>query len=84
MPGASCDPASRITHVCQGSDGKGKGKGKGKTAPKPWWAYRGEKQSEKAAGSSMVGKVDQWGGKYVDGGYTIDGQFFPLPGVDWF
>ena len=32
----------------------------------------------------MVGKEDQWGGKYVPGGYTIDGQFFPLPGVDWF
>lgn len=52
-------------------------------APKPYWAYRGQKQSEKAQGSSMVGQVDQWGGRYVEGGYTIDGQFFPLPGVDW-
>ena len=61
-----------------GSSGKG-----GKVAPKPYWAYRGQKQSEKAQGSSMVGQVDQWGGRYVEGGYTIDGQFFPLPGVDW-
>ena len=30
-----------------------------------------------------VGQRDGWGGQYVPGGYEIEGQFFPLPGVDW-
>jgi len=33
--------------------------------------------------SHPVGKADGWGGKYVEGGYEIDGQFFPLPGIHW-
>ena len=78
----TCFRFGAVVHFhCQGSS-NGKG---GKAAPKPFWAYRGQKQSEKAGNSSHpVGKVDQWGGRYVPGGYEIDGQFFPLPGVDWF
>ena len=78
----TCFRFGAVVHChCQGSS-NGKG---GKAAPKPFWAYRGQKQSEKAGNSSHpVGKVDQWGGRYVPGGYEIDGQFFPLPGVDWF
>lgn len=50
------------------------GGSKGRSAPKPWWAYRGDKQSSKA---HPVGEQDRWGGRYVEGGYEIDGQFFP-------
>lgn len=60
----------------------GNAKGSGK-APRPWWAYRGAKQSEKAGQSNAVGQPDAWGGRYVEGGYEINGQFFPLPGADW-
>lgn len=44
-------------------------------APKPWWAHTGEKRSSKA---HPVGKQDAWGGRYVEGGYEVDGQFFPF------
>ena len=61
------------------------GKGAAQNAPKPWWAYKGAKQSEKAGMQAHpVGEPDGWGGKYVSGGYEIDGQLFPLPGADWF
>ena len=62
------------------------GKGAGKAAPKPYWAYRGAKQSEKAGKSQTdwsshpVGHEDGWGGRYVEGGYKLGDQFFPLPG----
>ena len=49
-------------------------------APKPWWAYRGEKRSSKA---HPVGPEDQWGGKYVEGGYEIGEQFYPLLGSSY-
>lgn len=81
-------PASSCSIRCQGSSS---GKGAGKCAPRPFWAYRGAKQSEKAGmagdwsnASHPVGKRDGWGGQYVPGGYEIQGQFFPLPGFDWF
>ena len=71
----------RLVHSNLGSDGRGAAQ---RYAPKPWWAYRGQKQSEKAAGAANaahpIGKTDAWGGKYVEGGYEIDGQFFPLLG----
>ena len=37
--------------------------------------YRGSKQSNK---THPIGEKDRWGGHYVEGGYEIDGQFFPL------
>lgn len=58
-------PASSCSIRCQGS---GSGKGAGKCAPRPFWAYRGAKQSEKAGmagdwsnASHPVGKRDAWG-----------------------
>ena len=73
----------RIVHSNWGSS---TGRGAARVAPKPYWAYRGQKRSDKAEmanPSHPVGKADGWGGKYVEGGYEIDGQFFPLPGIHW-
>ena len=58
----------------------GSGHGAVAHAPKPWWAYRGEKRSSKA---HPVGQEDQWGGRYVEGGYEIGGQVYPLLGSSY-
>lgn len=63
----------------------GSSNGRGAT-PKPYWAYRGQKRSDKAEmanSSHPFGRVNGWGGKYVEGGYEIDGHFLPLPGIYW-
>ena len=58
----------------------GSGHGAVAHAPKPWWAYRGEKRSSKA---HPIGQEDQWGGRYVEGGYEIGGQVYPLLGSSY-
>ena len=47
---------------------------------------RAQKRSDKAEmanSSHPFGRVNGWGGKYVEGGYEIDGHFLPLPGIYW-
>eukprot|EP00435_Cladocopium_sp_Y103_P004606 s6305_g1.t1 len=68
--------ASSCAYLIVGSSSKGNGKGNG-VAPKPWWAY-GKRSQKAGAPNAAAGEVcDQYGGRYVEGGYMLNGVLFP-------
>ena len=58
---------------CGGAVVSGDGGGGGGGGGYPLWSYKGGKAAQKG----LLGKQDEYGGEYVEGGYMYGGQLFP-------